>query len=344
MKHIHALTGLRGLAVSIVFITHSANESMLPDYLGKGFGQVGVMMFFVLSGFLMAHLYIKEDFNYANAKKYALARIGRVVPLYFVLLFVSILITKYIYNDFYYNFSETDVLMRAVFFIEAPYVFWTIPVEVQFYVIFMGFWFLYKKNASPYILAAYIIFTMLPSVWIFLEIGQKMKVVSLFSYAFFLGVVTALLREYIRRSVVIGKIASVAGYPLIILLFLNLPVLREQYGLVYANNIFFRTWGDPITWVIVYGLFICVILNSKSVAFLNHRLFVYLGSISYGFYLMHYPVLLYFKALEISSIAKLVLAFTVATVISHLSYNYFEKPAGKKIRNLRWMKSEETVN
>ena len=59
MKRIHTLTGLRGIAALLVFISHCGAQSILPSFLGKGFGQIGVMLFFVLSGFLMTHLYIR---------------------------------------------------------------------------------------------------------------------------------------------------------------------------------------------------------------------------------------------------------------------------------------------
>ena len=168
MSYIHTLTGLRGLAALLVFISHSANLSLLPSFLGSGFGQIGVMIFFVLSGFLMSHLYINKDFHRENVKSYALARIGRVFPLYFILLFISILISKYFYTDFVYNFNASTELVRALTLVEAPYVFWTIPVEVQFYIVFLGFWFLYKKNCSPYILLLYIFLSMLPSIFIYM--------------------------------------------------------------------------------------------------------------------------------------------------------------------------------
>jgi peptidoglycan/LPS O-acetylase OafA/YrhL len=45
MQHIHSLTGLRGLAAMLVFISHSANDGFLPVYVGDGFGQTGVMLF-----------------------------------------------------------------------------------------------------------------------------------------------------------------------------------------------------------------------------------------------------------------------------------------------------------
>ena len=108
---------------------------------GRGFGQIGVMLFFVLSGFLMAHLYARNEFDSIQVRRYALARIGRVVPLYLMVLFISIIASNYVFPDFYYSFEELPSTLLAITFIKAPYVFWTIPVEVQFYCMFVGFWF-----------------------------------------------------------------------------------------------------------------------------------------------------------------------------------------------------------
>jgi len=46
------------MATFIVFISHCANQGMLPAMFGNGFGQVGVMLFFILGGILMDHLYL----------------------------------------------------------------------------------------------------------------------------------------------------------------------------------------------------------------------------------------------------------------------------------------------
>jgi peptidoglycan/LPS O-acetylase OafA/YrhL len=332
MKYIHTLTGLRGFAALIVFISHSANQLLLPEYLGEGFGQIGVMIFFILSGFLMSHLYIKDSFDCANVKRYALARIGRVIPLYFLLLLLSIVISNYIDNNFHYNLNDPGMILRAFLLIDAPYEFWTIPVEVQFYFSFVVFWYLYQRGVNYFLLVLFVLLTMLPAAYLYLQFDKPPRVLSFYAYAFFIGVGTSLVQNYFRNSASIRKLASIAGYPLLILLFLNLPVLRERYGLVYHGDAYLRTWGDPITWAIIYGLFICAILNSKSLTFLNLRPFVYLGNISYGFYLMHYPILKYCIALDLNSYVQLILAFCVTAGLAHLSYKYFERPTAKLIR------------
>lgn len=203
IKHIHSLTGLRGLAALIVFISHAANFSLLPIVLGYGFGQLGVMLFFLLSGFLMAHLYISEDFNCRNVKKFAVARAARVLPLYFLIIFISMVITQYIDHAFSYNFSldNTGALLPAVLLAYAPDILWTIPVEIQFYMLFIGIWYLHKKNAGTYTIAAYALITMIPSIYVYFVSRFIPPFVSSYSYAFFFGVATSLSHSRIKKMI-----------------------------------------------------------------------------------------------------------------------------------------------
>ncbi len=94
-----------------------------------------------------------------------------------------------------------------------------------------------------------------------------------------------------------------------------------------------RTWLDPINWLIVIGLFFCAIMNSKSLFFLNGRLFLYFGKISYALYLLHYPVLLAVKDLTIPDSLKFPAALLIVVLLSHISNYVLEGPANRVIRN-----------
>jgi len=338
MQYFHKLTGLRGFAALIVFVSHAANETLLPEFLGNGFGQTSVMLFFLLSGFLMTHIYIQEEFSRNNIKQYAFARIGRVLPLYFALLIISVLITQFTEGNadstYPFKFNELNRTVEAFMLIKAPYIFWTIPVEVQFYVVFVGFWGLYKLGCNAYVLTLYALLTVFPSAYFYFFVKPKLLgIISTYGFAFFLGLFSAFVLDKIKDSVSARKAANWFGLPVLILLCINLPELRSKVGLVYTNDFFWKTWGDPLTWLLVYSVFMCVILNSTSMSVLNSQFFVYLGKVSYGFYLLHYPVLAYFVSItEINLYIRFGLALFITLLLSHLSFYFFEKPLAYKIR------------
>ncbi len=88
-RNIKALTGLRGFAALLVFVTHASHQrSFLPRSVHI-YGQVGVMLFFVLSGFLLGYLYLERSPSRKQLIRYSAARIGRVVPLYLAVVLLS---------------------------------------------------------------------------------------------------------------------------------------------------------------------------------------------------------------------------------------------------------------
>ena len=92
MRH---LTGLRGVAAASVILYH-ANVNIVGDFRVTFLatppnGQYAVMIFFMLSGFLMGKLYLGDPPTFENERllKYATARFGRVGPLYLAVLMIS---------------------------------------------------------------------------------------------------------------------------------------------------------------------------------------------------------------------------------------------------------------
>ena len=332
MGYINALTGLRGAAAFIVFVSHCSNWQMLPGALGNGFGQIGVMLFFILSGFLMGHLYLNKELTAESIRLYLVSRVGRIFPLYIGLILLSVLISTTIYPAFHYYITDPQIIFRALFFIDAPFEFWTIPVEVQFYFVFIIFWFLHTRNTGLPVLGVFIALTIVPSIFLFLKLGYVPAIFSSYSLPFFLGIATAMNYSRISRSRLCRSIAAYCAIPSLIALVLNLPAIRADAGWVIADDFFVRTWADPINWLVVYSIFFCAMLNVKSFNFLNTRPFVFLGEISFGFYLIHYPILKIVHSLHLPQSLQFLTSFVVITALAWLSYTFFEKPANRFIR------------
>ena len=90
---IRKLNTLPGIAALIVVVSHYSNETdILHGVLGNGAGQFGVMLFFILSGFLMSYLYLNKKLDVENVRYYAVARIARVIPLFVLVVLLSYLL------------------------------------------------------------------------------------------------------------------------------------------------------------------------------------------------------------------------------------------------------------
>lgn len=92
VRHLPALTSLRFLAAAYVLIFH---YSSIPGNVFESqfvrLGYTGVSFFFVLSGFILAHNYHQVDFARPDAlRRYWLARISRVYPVYLLSLIAGI--------------------------------------------------------------------------------------------------------------------------------------------------------------------------------------------------------------------------------------------------------------
>ncbi len=90
-----SLDGLRGLAVLIVFLSHTGNigAHLLPGADFAGTGKCGVFLFFVLSAFLLTRSFLaagREAFRRPFLLNYALRRVLRVYPLYALYLLVAL--------------------------------------------------------------------------------------------------------------------------------------------------------------------------------------------------------------------------------------------------------------
>ena len=88
---IDAITGLRGLAALLVVYGHSVDWFSLP-LVNHFSGEIGVTVFFALSGFLMAYLYIGRDFTALGVTEYAIHRFSRIAPAYLFILLLSVVI------------------------------------------------------------------------------------------------------------------------------------------------------------------------------------------------------------------------------------------------------------
>ena len=152
-----ALDGLRGVSVFLVILVHIRTKS---DWLAHIPGQLGVDIFFVLSGFLITTLLLREQDESGKVDLIAfyIRRFFRIVPVYLFVLSIYLAVchhdpTKWrmLKPALYHYFTFTnEFVARGV-----PYSFsWTLGIEEKFYLAWPLLFFVALRGRSRMIVVA----------------------------------------------------------------------------------------------------------------------------------------------------------------------------------------------
>lgn len=321
-RHVPELDGLRGLAALIVIVSHfSIVTEMFGGLLGFGGGQLGVMLFFSLSGFLMGWLYLTTEPNRQSVAIFYLRRMARVAPLYLLVVLVSFVCTATLGTDSVLYKIRADALPAHLLFWHGDSILWTIPVEVQFYAVFPILWWVFSRIGYQML------------IWLALGLaaivlGGYPAQPALLPYAAFFasGLAISLIGGQWKLD---G--ALIASFLFVILLF---PRIRSSLG--FGPIELTDMWRSPAYLVAVGALLFSTLHSRIASQLLGSRVFGYLGKVSYSIYLLHLPVLLWLSHIKL--LAQNLLIFfpifvLVTLLIASASYWLIEAPSRRAINS-----------
>ena len=142
-SHYPTLDGVRGLAILLVILFHSSYIPRLHwiDKLWHGIsysGWFGVDLFFVLSGFLITEILIREKNSEGFFINFYARRFLRIFPLYYLFLVLSFFVLPQpVQSGFAYWIFLSNIIIGRLGFYQSPVldVTWSLSVEEQFYLI-----------------------------------------------------------------------------------------------------------------------------------------------------------------------------------------------------------------
>jgi peptidoglycan/LPS O-acetylase OafA/YrhL len=325
---LYALDGIRGFATVIVIASHS---DVL--YLNRQ-GSLGVLLFFMLSGFVLTLPFADHPermFKWSAAAQFVVNRALRIVPIFVVaVLFMSWLFGK----------NWVWVLKNVSFYGGWEHL-WSVAEEVRFYALFpvviAGLALLPSRSLRIVALVG-----MIWAAWkyrashlIDMLNGQSIE----FYFWFFLaGILACLLYRSSATSrwtdnrfikMLFGSLALA----IIVFVFAGsddsvsafwrplMPGLPSDFSL--------NGWTQPELWCGLFGVLIfsvTVFKGSLASRWMQSWHMRHLGLLSYSLYLFHFPVLDILRTRGFLNLRLFIAAFAVTYVIAVASYILVEKP------------------
>ncbi|MBI3517780.1 MAG: acyltransferase [Bacteroidetes bacterium] len=349
MKKIPNLDTLRFIAASLVIIHHVElykQSFSIENYFHipfiKVIGKLGVVLFFVLSGFLITTLLLneKEKKGEISFKKFYIRRILRIWPVYYLIIFLGFFVFPHIpllkfpgqsFHEGIETIPMNFLLYLTIFanvgwaiFGNIPYTTqtWSLATEEQFYLIW-PFIVNYFNKALLLVMLFVILFYHGALYFLWTEYANYIPYhtyLSRFLYAFnvncmAIGGIFAVL-VYQRNKVVDFIFNRVFFWSVVII-----TIMFLLYGKYFGNY-------QYDVYSVLFGIIIAnLAFNKKLETVMENRITNYLGSISYGLYMFHAVAVVIAIRVSIYFNTDWIiypLTFLLTILVSHLSYKYFE--------------------
>ena len=129
LPHLKVLDGWRGLSILLVLAAHLLPLGPKVLQLNYGAGMLGMVLFFILSGFLITSILLREQ----SIPNFLIRRFCRVIPLAWLYFAVALTLSGasvyawVAHYLFYANFPPKELVPLTVHF-------WSLCAEMQFYV------------------------------------------------------------------------------------------------------------------------------------------------------------------------------------------------------------------
>ena len=340
------LDSVRGLAILIVLAVHIIQA--VPKYHDavSGCGKMGVWLLFLLTGFFTFRPYLIDnkkntDINSVNpedktfVKQYVMAslrfylkRIIRIYPAFSVVLVLSVLI----------GYLGVPEAVKNFLLLEGTGHFWTLPVELKFYLVTPLFGFVFSVFKKREYRISLLVFTAVMFSFLFfykncpensIQLGWYLPVLlsgALLNYVICNGhKTTDGENASFKRNKTRLSIYDAAAVSILVLLFLMVPGIRHViFGIPVSRYLSDKYLFLSLLWM---AFLFSIDRSSYILSFLEKsRILPFFGKISYSLYLVHYIVIQHLGLFIENQKLKSVMALILSLILSLLLERIIERP------------------
>ncbi len=342
INHIEGLDSLRALSIIFVLLLHGS----YGHYKG---GWVGVDIFFVVSGFLITSILYQEFIKKGSISliNFYMRRALRLFPALFLAIIISAILWRFSCNNFLQGYDFRLAILGAFFYFTNLIPgeisgnmshFWSLAVEEHFYLfwplVLTFFFFKINRRIGFVILSVIVLLSSLCRIFAFrnqMPFFNTGYNIDFYRFTFcridalLLGSVLSLSIAYFR-NLHLFKNPKVNLIWLIIVFFIMIFV---SVSIENANPILNAGFFIAINLLIVLMVFLVIQLDTHFL--FENRVINWIGRRSYGIYLFHFPIFLYFENYRVNHDAFNFIIITILRLfftflICGISYKYLEKP------------------
>jgi peptidoglycan/LPS O-acetylase OafA/YrhL len=330
---------LRGISVLLVLLFH-LNIGLFKS------GFLGVDIFFVISGFLMAILY-----EHNNKSTFFARRAMRLLPTYFIVTFLTVLIAIFVVtpNEFTQvatqSFYASTFNSNIGFWLQNSYFsksefnpllhLWSLGVEIQFYLIIPILFFFFRLNRYNFVL---ILLGTLFLCFTILGFSSKTSffMMPLRIWEFLIGYSVSL---YFTNNGIVTKknFLNLGNFGLLIILLIPIANIDGE-STNYIN-------GHPGLYALIITLSTGLVLAfgiSKKIEYSKiGTVLEIFGRYSYSIYLVHFPVIVLYMyepflgtQLKPKSIIDTFSLITIISLLSIFMYHIVEQ-GSRKVKKIK---------
>jgi peptidoglycan/LPS O-acetylase OafA/YrhL len=343
-NRLDALTSFRFFAALMVFLFH------VEIFSKYQLGYIGVSFFFILSGFILTYNYSSKlrSLDRTNIKKFYIARLTKIYPIHLITFILAIPYYFFIplkHDPILYIFQGlTNLLLIHSWIpfgnISFNGVSWSLSDEMFFYLIFpLVIIFLQKFKTRKRVLISTLvsIYVLLLFVLLLMPINNNFAI--WFAYYFPLtrslefGVGILLGLFFLR---VVNKLSELSTlfFTIFEIISLSLLVMTIYLSDAIPQNLRYGTAFIPFMSLLIISF---AFQKGKISKLISNKLFIYLGEISFSFYMLHNLILSYIFFLwkpSINNYFLIGICFLLTVFLSSLMYSFYEEPVRLKLKNL----------
>lgn len=326
-RRLHFLDLIRGIAAVLVIFDHSFNVPIADDVIRKYFdtGRLGVTTFFLVSGFVIPLTLERQ----ASIRAFIVTRFFRLYPLFWLSLIGVVIWAHFgvtLSPPEYYALFEThftrNMLVNATMLQElfhvpnAIPVFWTLTVELAFYVLCaiiyrLGYMRRSLQTAWIVVGLVFVVTVIVPSIR-----HHRVPFEHVFAFVtFFFG--TAVYRHY-QGAISTRQLRRLTVATL------GLALLGTvcNYYLFTDSSEHVTAEASAFTYLAAFGGFFIAYTNRLRTF---PRFLLFLGTISYSMYLLH-PLVIELCVDRFGEFARFLIGLPATILLSTLTYKFLEVP------------------